>query len=145
MDQDEAGVAMDNLTALRARTPDVVRKIWPRAVWFLGDPCPVGRIVQVCAHHWLTIGVVRGVFTPKPIPLDHPCPCCTCTHTQAWADGLWRIEIVARESPTELNGVLRPFRVSKPAGWLAGEILAPHVVIPYDGPLPAGIDLTEAA
>jgi len=50
------------------------------AVWFPGDPCPVGARV----YDWDMpgrIGVVVGVWVPpvpEPLPAPHHCPTCTC-------------------------------------------------------------------
>ena len=56
-----------------------ILKIWPDAVWFPGDPVPVGERVRTCGNehgHSGYVGTVIGEHVP--LPSAGHCRTCTC-------------------------------------------------------------------
>ncbi len=69
------------------RTPEYQRKVYPNAVWLLGDPCPIGERVRDGDK----IGVILGEHVEAPRPMRH-CASCACVSEPGFK-GWWQMRV----------------------------------------------------
>lgn len=100
-------------------TKEAIRKDWPLAVWFVGDPPPIGRrVLQVRTGFSATVigAVSEG-------DLAHHCPTCSCVKSNPYS-GWWVIRTDTAWNISGTDRVVNEF------------IEAPFALVPLDEPSP---------
>lgn len=81
-------------------TREETLKTWPEAVWFVGDPAPVGQrvLVRPDANGHRVLGEVTGRRDPLPTrPAEH-CPSCTCKEDNSALSGWFLVRDLSRDA-----------------------------------------------
>lgn len=72
------------------------RQHWPNAVWFFGDPCPVGKAVVKRPGTGLEeTGIIVGEMAADEVERGYHwdlCPTCTCERPHPFR-GFWKVAI----------------------------------------------------
>jgi hypothetical protein len=64
---------------------------YPDAIWFVGDPCPVGTKVRLGRGFGVIVGVYPGTLGQRR---HSDCPNCTCIVGAGACAGWWLVESI---------------------------------------------------